>query len=74
MIVLSQQMISILAPLAGSDLFPMLEHLLNKISIHAPLAGSDGKSTACFHIVEISILAPLAGSDIGSLPNSAAAT
>ena len=57
--------ISIHAPLAGSDLEDIMHHLsIDLISIHAPLAGSDSLhySQRGPHL-PISIHAPLAGSD-----------
>ena len=55
--------ISIHAPLAGSDRNPSRDCLRNSISIHAPLAGSDGAAAYPDDRTAISIHAPLAGSD-----------
>ena len=56
-------LISIHAPLAGSDQIPVQYNLTGKISIHAPLAGSDIIRLHPPLPGVISIHAPLAGSD-----------
>ena len=57
-------LISIRAPLAGSDVVLRgSEGLPSAISIRAPLAGSDRVDLAVFDDLPISIRAPLAGSD-----------
>ena len=55
--------ISIHAPLAGSDQFQTTVRVLVSISIHAPLAGSDPSGHKALSRWQISIHAPLAGSD-----------
>ena len=58
-----RRIISIHAPLAGSD--EDIPYFLNayRISIHAPLAGSDFLPLSALRALDISIHAPLAGSD-----------
>ena len=57
--------ISIHAPLAGSDQAHSLCRTARSISIHAPLAGSDERHGRGAADYRISIHAPLAGSDRG---------
>ena len=60
--------ISIHAPLAGSDLIPLLGHGLILISIHAPLAGSDistpNRSRTC---LQFQSTLPLRGATLDDL-------
>ena len=55
--------ISIRAPLAGSDMLITYLSRRFSISIRAPLAGSDGEVREVGLKAKISIRAPLAGSD-----------
>ena len=56
-------LISIHAPLAGSDVVQIRHIAVRHISIHAPLAGSDVRIWNRSARRSISIHAPLAGSD-----------
>ena len=56
-------LISIHAPLTGSDSYSRSKKMTDKISIHAPLTGSDNKSQNTRPKWPISIHAPLTGSD-----------
>ena len=57
------RVISIRAPLAGSDIRLHVYFDASLISIRAPLAGSDKDSVKGLALAPISIRAPLAGSD-----------
>ncbi len=57
-------LISIHAPLTGSDRHLLFPGRVLFISIHAPLTGSDFRFPARFMVFDISIHAPLTGSDI----------
>ena len=57
-------LISIHAPLTGSDMLVLTRNVADYISIHAPLTGSDKTMTARARPRIISIHAPLTGSDI----------
>ncbi len=58
------RVISIHAPLAGSDINTGHDYQSSLISIHAPLAGSDLRDFQRVVVGVISIHAPLAGSDL----------
>ena len=55
--------ISIHAPLTGSDYLLFVPRLWREISIHAPLTGSDQPAENSDTAAQISIHAPLTGSD-----------
>ena len=57
-------MISIHAPLTGSDDQENGPDIISSISIHAPLTGSDLPAAARARLAGISIHAPLTGSDL----------
>ena len=60
---LSISIISIHAPLTGSDREQCQGHVVHRISIHAPLTGSDLSDQPPAAMTPISIHAPLTGSD-----------